>query len=522
LGDAFQNTWLSSTARTQLATIAVRSGRLDEAHDLLVATVDSIEDSNVSTLTATFALVAYAHLALAAGDTRQAAVALGAVDELRRRTGLLAWPISRPGEEELVRRLELRADPAVITDGRAVGATFDRHDALALVRNNEWTNTSLREVPRGSDRSEVRFVGSDPSGSVDDRDIQQTTLIARGIATAVAPAGGLSDLQVELLEALTRAVTGVRLNYRALEPLDAGELAEAVAGRDQVSRSRIVHRMVLGELLLRPIPVEVAHRVAVFSDSLGVTDDFVRVARRYAQGAFGLAWIDLQRNGFVQHVSEASGQDLSDRTTPPDPFGPAEVDTELAASWQKFSELPEGTLGRSVWELYDTRGFGFPGTPGGAPAYLSQHDFVHVIADYGTNLKGEVEVFAFIGRADPDPKGFAWIATLIGLFESGYISSTGFFDRDVRERSVRAPGMPHRIADAIGRGKVVCDRYGTDLFEVDYHRLADRPVAEVREQLGLPPKSPEAVKGGSVGLFDVEGMSENQRRFAAQHRGGHS
>ena len=355
--------------------------------------------------------------------------------------------------------------------------------------------------------------------AIDDREVNESTLVARGIATAVAPAGGLTDLQVELLEALTRAVTGVSLDYRALEPFAADELAYVVAGRDQTFRSRIVHRMVLGELLLRPIPVEVAHRVGMFSDALGVTDDFVRVARRYAQGAFGLAWMDLQRNGFVQHVSEANGQDVS---TTVDPFGPAEVDTGLAARWQRFSELDEGTLGRSVWELYDSRGFGFPGTPGGAPAYLSQHDFVHVIADYGTNLKGEVEVFAFIGRADPHPKGFAWIATLIGLFESGYISSTGFFDRDVRERSVRAPGMPHRIADAIGRGKVVCDHYGTDLFEVDYHHLADRPVTEVRELLGLPPKSPEAVKGGSVSLFDMEGMSENQRRFAAQHRGGHS
>ena len=48
---------------------------------------------------------------------------------------------------------------------------------------------------------------------------------------------------------------------------------------------------------------------------------------------------------------------------------------------------------------------------------------MHVLADYGTNLKGELEVFAFIGRADPDPKGFAWLATLIGLFETGYIAT---------------------------------------------------------------------------------------------------
>ena len=79
--------------------------------------------------------------------------------------------------------------------------------------------------------------------------------------------------------------------------------------------------------------------------------------------------------------------------------------------------------------------------------------------------------------------------------------------------------MHQRVADAIRRGKVVCDRYGVDLFDVDYYELADRPVGEVRELLSIPPKSAGAIEGGSAGLFDLEGMSENQRRFVAQRRG---
>jgi hypothetical protein len=170
--------------------------------------------------------------------------------------------------------------------------------------------------------------------------------------------------------------------------------------------------------------------------------------------------------------------------------------------------------------MYDCRGFGLPGTPGGAPKYLAQHDFVHVLADYGTNLKGELEVFGFIGRADPDPKGFAWMATLIGLFETGYISTTGFFDRDVSERNIRAHGMNQRLADAIWRGKVVCDHHNQDLFEVDYYELAARPVEELRELLGIPAKSVAAREGGSAGVFDLEGMSEHQRQVAEQRRRG--
>src|SRR5215211_6197643 len=353
----------------------------------------------------------------------------------------------------------------------------------------------------------------------DEREAEEVIQVARGIATAVAPDGGLTDVQAALLGAIASALTQIEVDYRDLEPLGPEELARVLEGRDQSFRQRIVHHMVLGELVLRPLPTEVALRVAKYAQALGVNDRFVRVARRYAQGALGLAWMDLQRSGFTEHVRRADTGQLRTTVEVSDPFTAPEVDPELEARWAALRELPEGSLGRTVWELYDSRGFALPGTATGASAYLAQHDFVHVLADYGTNLKGELEVFAFIGRADPDPKGFAWLATLTGLFETGYITSTGFFDRDVRERVVQAPGMQQRVADAIRRGKRVAEHYGTDLFEVDYYALAQRPVDEVRDMLSVPPKSAGALACGSVGTFDLAGMSEIQRTVAARRRG---
>ncbi len=363
-----------------------------------------------------------------------------------------------------------------------------------------------------------RALAFDPTPDLDEQDAAEVTLVARGIATAVAPESGLTDVQAELLEAIASALTGYSVDYRALEPLGPDALADILAPRDLMYRQRIVHHMVLGELVLRPIPTVVAHRVAKYAEALGVKDDFVRVARRYAQGAYGLAWMDLQRSGFVEHVSEAGDEQPKGRAAPV-AFEPAQVDPELAARWAGFQDFPPDSLGRSVWEMYDGRAFALPGTPNGAPRYLAQHDFVHVLADYGTDLKGELEVFSFIGRADPDPKGFAWLATLTGLFQTGYITTTGFFDRDVRERVIQVPGMHQRIADAIRRGKVVCLHYGVDLFDVDYDTLADRPVGDVREMLGIPPKSSAAIESASAGLFDPAGMSEMQRRAVAKRRG---
>jgi len=353
-----------------------------------------------------------------------------------------------------------------------------------------------------------------PDGSPAADDPALVQQVARGIATAIAPPSGLTDVQAALLQAITSALTGVEVNYLDLEPLGSDELGALLADRDEDYRQRIVHHMVLGELVLRPLPMEVAARVAKYAQALGIDDKFVRVARRYAQGAFGLAWMDLRRSGFTQHLQQQDLGTLHSSLDLSDPFVPPDVDPQLEECWTKFEALPAGTLGRGVWEMYDTRGFALPGSAAGPTAYLAQHDFVHVIADYGTNLKGELEVFALIGRADPDPKGFAWLATLVGLFETGFIQDTGFFVKNVKDHNIQAPGMHHRIADAIRRGKLACLARRKDLFDVDYHELSALPIEEVAQLLGIPPKSDEALESGSAGVFDRDGMSELQQQYA--------
>lgn len=344
----------------------------------------------------------------------------------------------------------------------------------------------------------------------------EVTAIARGVVTAVAPDDGVDPAQASLLSAVFAALMDTEIDFTALEPSSCDELAAALAHRDATFRRRIVQHMVLAELILRPIPPEVARRVAEYSAALGVDDQFVRVARRYAQGAFGLAWVDLHRSGFAEHWEAVRMDQLKTTARGADQLSLGEEDPALAARWAAFEDLAPGTLGRSVWEMYTGRGFALPGSPGGASAYLAQHDFVHVIADYGTNLFGEFEVFSLIGRADPDPKGFAWIATLVGLFETGYVADAGFFSGDLHEHHLNSPGMHARIADAMRRGSTLCDRVGTDLLEVDYHEWCDRPVDDVRRHFGLDEKSTVARAAGSHGCFDVAGMSRRQQEYAAR------
>jgi hypothetical protein len=353
-------------------------------------------------------------------------------------------------------------------------------------------------------------MGASPPAARREEDVK---LVARGIATAVAPDDGLTEVQATLLEAIAKALENETIDYQTLDPLGPDELAGVLRDHPEWDPHRIVHHMVLGELVLKPLPPEVALRVATYAKALGVDDRFVRVARRYAQGAYGLAWMDLHRSGFMEHMEQMELSGLRSSVQIEDPLQRAEVDPELAERWAAFEDFPAGTLGRKVWELYDGRGFALPGTAEGASAFLAQHDFVHVLANYGTNLKGELEVFAFIGRADPDPKGFAWLATLVGLFETGYIDDAGFFVKDVREHSIRAGEMNLRVADAIRRGKAVCGALERDLFTVDYHEHAERPVQEVCDILEFPPKSPEADENCWPGVFDREGMSIRQQQY---------
>jgi hypothetical protein len=345
-------------------------------------------------------------------------------------------------------------------------------------------------------------------------ELDEIMAVSRGMATAVAPDAGLTDVQCSLLRAITKAVTGVDVDYRSLEPLGPEELAHVLAARNEHYRQRLVHHMVLAELVLTPIPKEVAQRVAAAAQALGIDDSFVDVARQYARGALGLAWNELRREGFIERADAQDVSGLYATAELVDPWEEAPPSAELEARWRAFADLPEGTLGRAISDMYRDRGFFIPGTRSAANEYLAQHDFVHVLADYGTTIEGELEVFAFMGRADPDPKGFAWLATMIGLFETGYVHQQGFFEANVRDRHLDNPGMDDRLADAIRRGKLVAETFGKDLFHVDYHELAALPVDDVRAQLMIPPKSDAALAAGSIGPFHPDGLTEFQREAA--------
>ena len=355
----------------------------------------------------------------------------------------------------------------------------------------------------------------------------EVALTARGVATAAAPASGLTELQRVLLEALFPAMTGHQVDLRDHEPMSAGQLAEVLRYRDLQFRTRGVQVMLLCALTLRPLPPEVADRIAEYARELSVDDAMIGVARQFAAGSLGLAAIDFERNGYTATWRPEDVAALHATTDLQSAWDVAVHDVALAQRWADLESLPPDTLGRKVWELYRARGFAFPGTPGSAPPLLAQHDWVHVLADYGTTVESELEVFAFIARANDDMRAFSLLAMVVSLFETGYLATgAGLFEAAPGHLST-SDDVAVRLADAMRRGALCRDATAAsdsiDFLRIDWFELAALDLREVRERFCLQPKSPAALTAGSVGPWEPGGISpfqldSGQRLADAEHR----
>jgi hypothetical protein len=342
--------------------------------------------------------------------------------------------------------------------------------------------------------------------------------VAGGVATAAAPAGGLTSLQRMLIEAVTESMTGFVVAARALPRLDAQQFAHVLAHRDEKFRARMVQFMLLCALVLNPLPEEVVDRIDGYAHELGVSNDMLRIARRFARGSYGLALIDFQRSGYMETWDPGRSAVLHTSGELDDAWQSCVHDESLAARWIALRNLPEGTLGREVVKFYDARGFEFPGRPGSAPPLLAQHDWVHVLADYGSTVESEIEVFAFISRANDDPRAFSLLAQIVSLFETGYTASgLGLFAYDRGHLSHQ--GMAVRLADAMRRGALTAAANGSiDFLAIDWFAYADHTVDDVRREMSLIPKDPRAIEAGSVTPWEKGGISpfqyENARKRA--------
>ncbi|CAB4645866.1 MAG: hypothetical protein F2894_07360 [Actinobacteria bacterium] len=342
-------------------------------------------------------------------------------------------------------------------------------------------------------------------------DHDEVVITARACVSALRGDGQLQDLQRYILCAHIESMCGVHLEVDSLEHIGPEDFAEAMRYREEGFRIRMVQTMLLGAFVVSPPEDATIDRIALYADALCVSDGMIEIGHEIAHGSHNLVLADFSRAGYHAHLDTPIEKILHTREILSDDWDPIYDEPELAQRWDDLGKLPSGTLGRGVWEFYRARGFSFPGAPGSAPPLLSQHDWVHVIADYGSTVESEIEVFGLISRADDDPRAFSLLAMVLSLFETGMLHSAAIFQFDPGHLSHDARRMGIRLADAMYRGAIIGAHFsGQDLLEIDWFKHAHKTVEEVREMVGIPQKSEAAIAAGAVGPWEPGGISPFQ------------
>lgn len=292
---------------------------------------------------------------------------------------------------------------------------------------------------------------------------------------AVALADGDFDPRERRFLEVNRQLFGLDDDLGSIEPVEPEAVAEAIV--DPAVRRDLMQRLVVMSALDEEIhPGELA-LLRRFAAALRVDEPAIAAMQRFAHGRIRLLAVDLGRRSLV---SQRIGDVLRDEGF----AGLWKVaktmlgvgDRALAERWRTLAVYPRESLGRAFHEHCMRSGFKLPGEKGAAPEMLAFHDLGHVLAGYGTDPEGEVEMGGFeAGYMGED--GFSvtlWVLLLFHLgadVAPGEIPTRGAFDVD-------------RFAAAYLRGRAMT----VDLRAWDPWPFMDQPVAKVAEFLAIPPR----------------------------------
>lgn len=338
-------------------------------------------------------------------------------------------------------------------------------------------------------------------------ELDEINFVALGIRSGCLDGDELTPLQRTVLDAITESMTGVKVDLDHFEPLSAADFAAGLASRNESFRTRLVQVMELGRMILPDPSPEVSEQVIEFATELSLSEDLISHMREHVATSKDLVANDIDRSAYISNLDLSSFTPLASADDNVHAWTNTIVREELEERWLALGELEPGTLGRGVFDFYRARGFRFPGQEGSAPPVLAQHDWVHVLANYGSTVESELEVFAFISRASHDPMAFTLLAMVINLFETGMLeNAAGIFQADPGHLS--AAGMATRLGDAFRRGALTVGQ--PEFLATDWWSIAPRPIEDVREHFNVVPKSEAAVAAGSVGPWDPGGISPFQ------------
>ena len=328
---------------------------------------------------------------------------------------------------------------------------------------------------------------------------EHAEMVARAVVSACRLEGWQSPLQPKLLHTLFNRLLGQDLDFEKIEPLSPAEVAGTL--RTAAERAELIQLMVAIEVLCNPIPERLERSVVHWATALHVHEHALLYTRDLMRGELTKAVHDFYRLNWIGDLDRRSPEfeallrhagDKAYALT-------VEADAAEAARWTALGSCPQGSIGRSLWEFYQMRGFTVPGQPGSVNAAVAQHDWEHVLADYGTTPMGEIEVISFQSTASRAPGATLGLFGALALFESGLMPQSLVVGQQAGH-NLSGPGGIERMAEAVARG-AACN---TDLLlDVDFFQLANEPLEEIRSRFAIQPKSPRILELDPFGAMKL-------------------
>ena len=91
-----------------------------------------------------------------------------------------------------------------------------------------------------------------------------------GVLSAIRPRSGPTEFQTLLIGAAFEAMTEHPVTTNDRPTVSAADFGAGMADRNEAFRTRILQTIILGALVLRPLPLEVAERINVFAREMSV------------------------------------------------------------------------------------------------------------------------------------------------------------------------------------------------------------------------------------------------------------
>jgi hypothetical protein len=304
--------------------------------------------------------------------------------------------------------------------------------------------------------------------------LRAMTMVARG-------GGELSLAARNLLTAAQRHVLRTDHDVDALPPITPDDLAAGFP--DPALRAQFVGGMLVMSLTDGPPSPARMQLVQAFADALGVRSAALHDLQLLTQRRILLFRLDFLRRGHIADIFKQQYENTGLLGSIKAVLGLRGLlaDDELAARYQALERLPAGSLGRTMFDHYRSKGFAFPGERHGFPEAGVYHDLAHILAGYDTDPIGEMQVGGFIAGFKRDSPIYVLLFVML-TFSAG-INVTPLPQPHI-EKILETPDLADWLLVAIQRGS----RLTTDLSDHwDFWPLLPLPLDEVRRQLGITP-----------------------------------